>query len=519
MSKKFVNPLSEADEDGAASPISDATVDEEGTVAHAFHKVAESLSRGVDPYVKIYCGHRSDGIAARTRSVVASSGNNHGRDPTWTEKENNMLVVTPLEVEEFLTVEVWDSDIDDDDFLGGRQVELDYLRMMGGLPVAAPEPGRLSQRELAENHHDGWDNVDGELSLQLYEEGGGSGRDAGVLRVACTWDTNLDPPRLQVEVKAAVDLLSDTPDIRDMSTFSDWQTVRRALVALALYMTLGTVFFAWFFNAYACGGLKKCLPHDAPLCGTPTEADGSDVGNATAECYPNKNHPALDAGLFMLSMATTTGWGTGPVDLTQRYYASEYDVLMGNEGVAAAHSELEELTPDQVSHNQVLAATKAFLAFYALLGIIMIGIFFGSLGSSIRALLRKQVHDALVEATVKRTRRREGLLERHPFILAVVLLVLVVIFGMFILTLLEEECRDTNFAIQDPDCPVKIPIPYVDAIYFTVISISTVGFGDCTCLCQPCSLLASRLTGRALPQTHQPRGRRSASSSYTCRSR
>ena len=109
--------------------------------------------------------------------------------------------------------------------------------------------------------------------------------------------------------------------------------------------------------------------------------------------------------------------------------------------------------------------------------------FFGSLGSSIRALLRKQVHDALVEATVKRTRRREGLLERHPFILAVVLLVLVVIFGMFILTLLEEECRDTNFAIQDPDCPVKIPIPYVDVIYFTVITISTVGFGDCTCLC------------------------------------
>ena len=129
----------------------------------------------------------------------------------------------------------------------------------------------------------------------------------------------------------------------------------------------------------------------------------------------------------MLSMATTTGWGTGPVDLTQRYDASEYDALMGNENGAAAHSDLQELTAEQVSHNQVLAATKLFLAFYALLGIIMIGIFFGSLGSSIRALLRKQVHDALVEATVKRTRRREGLLERHPFILAVVLLVLVVL--------------------------------------------------------------------------------------------
>ena len=518
MSKKFVNPLSEADEDGAASPISDATVDEEGTVAHAFHKVAESLSRGVDPYVKIYCGHRSDGIAAQTRSVVANSGNNHGRDPTWTEKENNMLVVTPMEVEEFLTVEVWDSDIDDDDFLGGRQVELDYLRMMGGLPATTPDAGRLSQRELAESHHDGWDNVDGELSLQLYEEGGGSGRDAGVLRVACTWDTDLDPPRLQVEVKAAVDLLSDTPDICDMSTFSDWQTVRRALVALALYMTLGTTFFAWFFRAYGCGGLEKCLPYDPAVCDPPTAADdGSNLGNSTANCYPNKNSSWLDALLFMLSMATTTGWGTGPVDLTQRYYA---DARIGREAVSGeATSDLQDLTPDEVSHNQVLAATKLFLAFYALLGIIMIGIFFGSLGSSIRALLRKQVHDALVEATVKRTRRREGLLERHPFILAVVLLVLVVIFGMFILTLLEEECRDTNFAIQDPDCPVKIPIPYVDAIYFTVISISTVGFGDCACLCLPCSLLAARLTGRALPQTRRARGSRRSSSSSICRSR
>ena len=53
-------------------------------------------------------------------------------------------------------------------------------------------------------------------------------------------------------VQAAVDLLPDTPHIRDLRTFADWRNTIILLSVLLVYLLLGSLYFKRFFENNAC---------------------------------------------------------------------------------------------------------------------------------------------------------------------------------------------------------------------------------------------------------------------------
>ncbi len=125
----------------------------------------------------------------------------------------------------------------------------------------------------------------------------------------------------------AVGLLSDTPPIRDMSNFSDWQNIRTYGLCLACYFLAGTVWFAVYFDRFACGELECAASAPAKVNGsTPFVLNASEASiqnqtagglliralNTTAHpsalMYPNDAGPWLDAMLLEVSSITTVGW-------------------------------------------------------------------------------------------------------------------------------------------------------------------------------------------------------------------
>ena len=81
------------------------------------------------------------------------------------------------------------------------------------------------------------------------------GRDAGLVRLRVAGDGLPRKPgdALTVQVLGAVGLLSDTAPIRDLASFSDWYNCRYYGLILAAYLAFGAVYFAFFFEVFACG--------------------------------------------------------------------------------------------------------------------------------------------------------------------------------------------------------------------------------------------------------------------------
>jgi hypothetical protein len=123
-------------------------------------KIAEANSDGVDPYCRIYggvpedvtascccccCAQRNsdsdDETTARTESIIGSPENGEGREPTWTAEQNNVLTVILGKDTQFVTVEIWDSDIDKDDFLGGATIPLWQFVDGGSMDVDGEKNG------------------------------------------------------------------------------------------------------------------------------------------------------------------------------------------------------------------------------------------------------------------------------------------------------------------------------------------------------------------------------------------
>ena len=215
------------------------------------HNLANSLTAGVDPYVRCYTSHRGN-ASQKTASVTSRASNQHGRCPVWGSHEHHRLAMSPTETDTTLTIEVWDEDIDSDELLGGRQVLLDDLRTMcrhsgeeersGMTNQFSPKTLKPGQTVDSVDWTKAMDDVeaDGVIHLQLFADAGMQGRDAGVMRVQIKWP---EDGELVVTVHAAVDLLSDTPDIRDMSTFSDWYTVKITLALFLIFIMRLTLYF------------------------------------------------------------------------------------------------------------------------------------------------------------------------------------------------------------------------------------------------------------------------------------
>jgi hypothetical protein len=402
-------------------------------------KLAESASGGTDPYVVAYLGLVRDKRTqtVQTESVVASDDNDRGRNPVWTAKgcrtidgapANNVLHITPGPSDVHLTLEIWDSDIMHDDFLGGRTLKLaelkDELDSLGGSAT---------------------------MHIQIFDQDGNQGyergHDAGVVQIQLSYEKQgADGERvfdataktLRIEVQAAIDLLPDTPAIRDLTTFADWKNTIRMAIALGAYMFAFTVYFGWFFSEYAC-----------------TSAGNIQCTNATGTFeYPDKlGHPLLDAVLFMLGSTTTVGWGSQPVN-----FVSPPDQEEDGGGSSAA---------------SWFSFTKLLLSMQVLIGIVLIGLLIGSLGESFRSLMQKNqqlVYDGMAKTPLVETPAvGEASKLDHPekgacgsvgkLELALLSLLTVILLGSFAFCYLDD-------------------LSFVDAFYLTVVTVSTVGYGD-----------------------------------------
>ena len=274
--------------------------------------------------------------------------------------------------------------------------------------------------------------------------------------------------------------------VRDLSTFSDMRMLWRVLKITLLYLTLSAIYFSWFFSSYACGGPDSPCDWESKSSATDTAAGNRSAAGLDAEVqeYPNGDGagflaPVLDAITFVLSTAMTVGWGSQPVDLTTRH----------------------ELV-DVRNHSDLFDSTKLLLCFLAFVGVVAIGLILGTMGASFRALCRKNVHDRVAEAMRKRERMmwskpgkltppesghyHTSLLDDHDLCIAILLLLICIMIGTVAYTWTETECmvptmnkdvcRKNGDAAGDPEGWRYLD--YVDAMYLTVISISTVGFGD-----------------------------------------
>lgn len=367
----------------------------------------------------------------RTESVLASETNGWGKNPVWSTTScksingrlNNVLYITPSSGDVHLTVEVWDSDIGQDDLLGGRTLMLDELRQ------------RLVDLSGSATTH-----------IQLFDQDGNQGfergHDAGVLQVHASYERQsaggervVDATRtsIRIEVQAAVDLLPDTPAIRDLTTFADWKNTTQLGIGLGVYMFAFAAYFGWFFAEYTCSS-----------AGNIACANVTGVKEYPAEA----GNPLIDAVLFMLGSVTTVGWGSQPVNFVR--------------------------TPDELSDSGFwFSLTKVILSLQVLIGIVLIGLLIGSLGESFRTWFRK--HNALLYGGLAQT----PLLETPPVgekpelgkvqnglcgsleavHIAMMLLCTVVLIGA------------VGFAFLDD-------IALIDAWYLTIVTVSTVGYGD-----------------------------------------
>jgi hypothetical protein len=153
-STNYTNPINDAGSDGSgevdlATPISPSNKPRrdltEGKRSCSWwgRKLKESFASGVDPYVLIYEGHARFSTfgsrthmakmssrkvhVVRTKAVPASDDNDNGHAPAWTHAENNCMELPLSKNAQYVTVEVWDSDLDADDFLGGCLIDLNTL--------------------------------------------------------------------------------------------------------------------------------------------------------------------------------------------------------------------------------------------------------------------------------------------------------------------------------------------------------------------------------------------------------
>lgn len=396
-------------------------------------KLAETVSGGTDTYVVAYLGKVRDKRTqkVRTESVLASEKNGFGKNPVWSADAcnsmhgilDNVLLITPAPNDVHLTLEIWDSDIAKDDLLGGRTLPLSEIRQQ-----LAAQGGATT------------------MYIQLFDQDGNvgfeRGHDAGVLQIHASYqEPSAEQEQviastgstIRIEVQAAVDLLPDTPAIRDLTTFADWKNTVRMAVGLGIYTCVFTAYFGWFFSAYVCtsAGSVQCV----------NTTEGSE--------YPaDLGSPGLDAVLFMLGSVTTVGWGSQPVNFVH--------------------------APDERDDSDFwFPFTKVLLSLQVIIGIVLIGLLIGALGDSFRSFFRANnqlLYRGLAKTPLLETppvgeqpqveTTESGLCGSVKSVhIALLMLVTIVLIGAL------------GFAYLDD-------LSFVDAWYLTVVTVSTVGYGD-----------------------------------------
>lgn len=430
------------------------------------------LTDGADPYVKIYAGNLADVQKMRaetscgmfmgnlnnfvesqeTKPVVGNKSNGNGRWPVWTERENNLMHLDIKRHHASVTIEVWDSiDAKKDGYLGGHTIRLD---------------------KLFENRNEDT----GIAHVQLFDKGGNTGHDAGLLR--CKVHSNYGSEEhkkgrqvLTIQVLGAVGLLPDTEPICDITVYADWTQTKITTLAFFLYLLVGALYFRHFFNEHACGGVK-CGGLYTAVGPTPDDADagtaqnsswedaggGGDCGDKvvsttalprTGGGYPGEGGAFLDALLFQCVTVFSVGYGNHPVNLAQSWEP-------GSAQEAAFHR------------------VKQFQSVNIIVSVVMIGMLVGSIGDSVRASMRKHLHSNLHSITTKVTTTaaqvtkvmtpeqvaaRQSRFWWAQIAAAMTCLIIIIAIG----AVFYMEYEDMVFS---------------DAIYFTVVTISTVGYGD-----------------------------------------
>jgi hypothetical protein len=440
---------------GALDATGDVVRATEKTAKQAGKKITEARRTATDPYVAVYLGAVRGRSIARTASVVGSSVNNNGRDPLWTPEQcqtpkgsptNTIIYVLPGPDDEYVTFEVMDSDLGMDDLLGGRTLHV-------------AEMVKLIKKKGVERHR--------MMNIQLFDRrdrfnpniGFRYGHDGGLLRLRATLEDGhgLGGDLIRLEIQGAVDLLPDTPAIRDLRTFSDWHQTGRLMLFMVCYLFIGTAVFGFFFGEFACAGER------ASLC---TEGEGGPPGNVTRAkvdadyasslvyfTSSNSRHPSphLDGIVFMISSITTVGWGSQPMDFM--------DAPEGKESV--------------------FLLMKLFLVVTLLVGITWLGLLIGSMGQAFRAFFRAH-HMMMYETVISNTPLvksgddgEKPLFDEKASIrcgriggttLAYFSMLVVIGLGAAVFSFTESDDGQE--------------LSFVDALYVTVVSITTVGYGD-----------------------------------------
>jgi hypothetical protein len=156
----------------------------------------------------------------------------------------------------------------------------------------------------------------------------------------------------------------------------------------------------------------------------------------------------VDAVLFMFGTVTTVGWGSQPVNFVS--------------------------APDAGSNSEYwFAVTKVLLSFQVIIGIVLIGLLIGSMGTSFRSWFRS--NNQLLYAGLAKTPllatppvgekldvavQQKGLCgSLEPVHIAIILMCTVILVGSVAFAYLDD-------------------LTFLDAWYLTVVTVSTVGYGD-----------------------------------------
>ena len=67
------------------------------------------------------------GVQTGVGVATEKDGKQRWSAPTWGPNENHVLRIKPQQGDKYVNFEIWDEDLDRDDFLGGRQVSIDDL--------------------------------------------------------------------------------------------------------------------------------------------------------------------------------------------------------------------------------------------------------------------------------------------------------------------------------------------------------------------------------------------------------
>jgi len=377
---------------------------------------------GLDPYVSIrmglHCRHH-----VQTRPVYQTDDNDQGHNVKWTSAHRNVLKIDRTKRDlGVMVLEVYDDNpIGRNPFIGGCQVDI----IPYGATKFRKDDVEAGDETMEEADEDGWYSKD----VILFDNGAENGDVSGTLKVRMKWiedKTHLCDGYMMVHCSEGTDLVNPGAHlIRDMRNFSDSSALALHLAFAVLYLVVGTAFCSFYLK-----------------------------------------WNTLDSLVFLVTTFTTVGYGDHESDFTQEGYALAkvfvmVYILVGLGLLGAIVGVIGGIVAATLKRGKEAVATKMGDA------INMANSHSFPTKASFVRLVHKNIedehapdeeHDAAPTAAALDA-AEDGFWDHMAFPLGILLLNLAV--GALVYSWAEG-------------------MSYLDAMYFTIVTTSTVGYGDIT---------------------------------------